>query len=68
MSAESRPTGTDARVIQMTRGGVATGLVGIPLRYMHTPAEVADLDDISNCVKLLEAFAISLKESDDFTF
>ena len=68
MSAESRPTGTDARVIQMTRGGVATGLVGIPLRYMHTPAEVADLGDISNCVKLLEAFAISLKESDDFTF
>ena len=68
VSAESRPTGTDARVIQMTRGGVATGLVGIPLRYMHTPAEVADLDDISNCVKLLEAFAISLKESDDFTF
>ncbi len=68
INAESRPTGTDARVLQMTRGGVATGLVGVPLRYMHTPSEVADLDDIENCVRLLEAFALSLKNSDDFTF
>ncbi len=68
VSAESRPTGTDARVLQTTRGGVATGLIGIPLRYMHTPAEVADLNDIANCVKLLQAFAMSLKNSDDFTF
>lgn len=53
IGAESRPTGTDARVIQMTRGGVATGLLGIPLRYMHTPSEVADLDDIEGCVRLI---------------
>lgn len=68
VNAESRPTGTDARVLQMTRGGVATGLVGIPLRYMHTPAEVLDLEDVESCVKLLEAFALSLKNSDDFRF
>jgi len=68
VAAEPRPTGTDARIIQMARGGVATGLLGIPLRYMHTPAEVADLDDISACVKLIEAFALSLKNSDDFTY
>ena len=68
VGAESRPTGTDARVLQTTRGGVATGLIGIPLRYMHTPAEVADLADIADCVKLLEAFALSLKNTDDFTF
>ena len=68
VGAESRPTGTDARIIQTTRGGVATGLVGIPLRYMHTPAEVADLNDIDNCVRLLQSFAISLKNTDDFTF
>ena len=67
-AAESRPTGTDARILQMSRAGVATGLLGIPLRYMHTPAEVADIDDIENCVKLLEAFALSLKPSDDFTY
>lgn len=68
IGAESRPTGTDARIMQMARGGVAAGLVGIPLRYMHTPSEVADLRDIEGCVKLLEAFALSLKNSDDFTY
>ncbi len=68
IAADGRPTGTDARVLQTTRGGVATGLVGIPLRYMHTPAEVADLDDIEACVKLLTEFALSLKNDDDFTF
>ena len=68
VSAEPRPTGTDARIIQMVRGGVATGLLGIPLRYMHTPAEVADLSDIENCVKLIESFALSLSENDDFTY
>jgi len=47
---------------------VATGLVGIPLRYMHTPGEVADLNDIESCVKLLESFALSLRNNDDFTF
>ena len=52
----------------MTRGGVATGLLGIPLRYMHTPSEVADLDDIEGCVRLIAAFAKSLKNSDDFAF
>lgn len=68
INAESRPTGTDARVLQTTRGGVATGLIGIPLRYMHTPSEVADLEDIENSVRLLESFALSLKNSDDFAF
>lgn len=68
VNAEPRPTGTDARIIQMTRRGVATGLLGIPLRYMHTPAEIADLSDIENCVRLLESFALSVNASDDFTF
>ncbi len=68
LEAEPRPTGTDARVIQTARGGVATGLLSIPLRYMHTPCEVANLDDIEACVALLTAFAKSLKNSDDWTF
>jgi endoglucanase len=59
-----RPTGTDARAIQMGRGGVATGLVSIPLRYMHTPSEIVDLQDVENCVKLLVKFALSLTKSD----
>lgn len=62
--ADPRPTGTDARALQMGRGGVATGLVSIPLRYMHTPSELVDLQDVENCVKLLVEFALSLEAGD----
>lgn len=58
--ADPRPTGTDARAIQTGRGGVATGLVSIPLRYMHTPSEMVDLEDVERCVQLLVAFCRSL--------
>lgn len=64
IEAEARPTGTDARAMQMSRGGVATGLVSIPLRYMHTPSEVVDLEDVENAVKLLEEFTLSLKSKE----
>ncbi len=64
LEAEARPTGTDARAIQVTRSGIATGLVAIPLRYMHTPCETMDLIDIENTVKLLEGFALSLKKGE----
>ncbi len=63
--ADPRPTGTDARAIQMGRGGVATGLVSIPLRYMHTPSELVDLADVERCVQLLVAFAESLKKGEN---
>ncbi len=64
LEADPRPTGTDARAIQMARGGVATGLVSIPLRYMHTPSEMVDLADVEACVKLLVEFAKALKPGD----
>ncbi len=64
LEADPRPTGTDARAIQMARGGVATGLVSIPLRYMHTPSELVDLEDVERCVKLLVAFAKALEKGD----
>lgn len=57
---EAGPTPTDARAVQMAREGVATGLIGIPLRYMHTPSEVVDLQDVEACVRLIKAFALSL--------
>jgi len=66
VEAESGPTGTDARVIQMSREGVATGLVSIPLRYMHTPHELVYLDDIEWVVQLLVEFVKSLKKSNKF--
>ncbi|HTT57260.1 MAG TPA: M42 family metallopeptidase [Opitutaceae bacterium] len=64
LEADPRPTGTDARAIQMGRGGVATGLVSVPLRYMHTPSEVVDLEDVERCVQLFVAFALALEKGD----
>lgn len=68
LEADPRPTGTDARAIQMARGGVACGLVSIPLRYMHTPSEVVDLQDVENCVKLFVEFAKSVKKGESFNW
>jgi putative aminopeptidase FrvX len=64
LEADPRPTGTDARAIQMGRGGVATGLISVPLRYMHTPSELVDLEDVERCVQLLVEFAKGLEKGD----
>lgn len=48
-------TGTDANAIQISRAGVAAGLISIPNRYMHTPVEVVSLTDLENAAKLLAA-------------
>lgn len=47
------PTGTDARAYQITREGIASGLVGIAIRYMHTSVETGSYDDIVDCGHLL---------------
>jgi endoglucanase len=67
LGAVSRPTGTDANSIQVNRGGVATGLVSIPNRYMHSPVEVIALDDIDRAADLLARFAESLPVDADLT-
>ena len=64
VESDPRPTGTDARAIQVARGGVATGVVSIPLRYMHTPSEVVDLEDVERCVKLFAEFARGIAKRD----
>ena len=56
LTAEPRPSGTDANAIQLCRGGAATGIVSIPNRYMHTPVEVISIKDVDYCVKLLTEF------------
>lgn len=64
LEADPRPTGTDARALQLGRGGIATGLISVPLRYMHTPSEMVDLEDVERCVLLLVEFAKSLEKGD----
>jgi len=56
LSGEAKATPTDANVIQISRAGVAAGLVSVPLRYLHTPVEVLSLQDLENVVKLLSTF------------
>lgn len=61
-----RATGTDANVMQLSRAGVATALIGIPLRYMHTPVEVLSLADLEAAVKLLTAVVGRLSAGQSF--
>ncbi|MGA2956485.1 MAG: M42 family metallopeptidase [Thermodesulfobacteriota bacterium] len=61
-----RATGTDANVIQLSRKGVATGLVSVPLRYMHTPGEVLSLKDLEATCELLVGFIHLLREDMSF--
>lgn len=48
-----RGTGTDANIIQLTREGPATSLISIPTRYLHTPLEICNLNDLDNTVKII---------------
>ena len=60
VEASGGSTHTDADSFQVSRAGIPTGLVSIPLRYMHSPVEVVDLEDVDAVVELLVAFAEKL--------
>ncbi len=64
---EPRATGTDASAIQLSRGGKAAALVSVPLRYMHTPAEVLALADVEATIALLTEFVLRLDADTDYT-
>ncbi len=66
LSGSPKATGTDANVMQLTRSGVATAVVGIPNRYMHTPVEVISQIDLENAVKLLKSFILKVKKDMSF--
>ncbi len=61
LEAEPGVTGTDARAIQISQSGIPTGLVSVPLRYMHTPNETVSLSDIEATIRLLVRFALDLE-------
>lgn len=64
--AMSSSSGTDTDVIFWTRGGIPSGLVSLPNRYMHSPVEVVSLKDLEYIPRLLAAFALSLKKAEQF--
>ncbi|MFB6290812.1 MAG: M42 family metallopeptidase [Candidatus Bipolaricaulia bacterium] len=65
MASAPGGTGTDANAIQLTRGGVATGLVSVPNRYMHSPCEVVSLNDLNSIIKLV-ASTVNQVEGETF--
>ena len=59
-----RSSGTNGWGMQIANEGVATAVLSIPLKYMHTPVEVVELSDIEDTARLLAAFAQGLGEEE----
>jgi endoglucanase len=64
--AMSSTSGTDTDAIFWTRGGIASALISLPNRYMHSPVEVVSLKDLELIPELLAAFAASVKTGEEF--
>jgi len=64
--AMSSTSGTDTDGIFWTRGGIASALVSLPNRYMHSPVELVSLKDLEKIPELLAAFALSVKSGEEF--
>jgi endoglucanase len=60
-------TGTDGNAMQINRDGMAVGILGVALRYMHTPCELLSLADVENCAKLIAGYCRRVKPNTDFT-
>lgn len=65
--AIGRATGTDADAIHIAHEGVATGIVGIPNRYMHSPNEMISLEDVDNVATLVAETCRAVTDQTDFT-
>ena len=66
LSSSGRFTGTDADEFHVSRAGIPTGLVSVPLRYMHSAVEMISIEDLENAAKLVAAFAGRLEAGEKF--
>jgi endoglucanase len=66
VTASARSTGTDADAFHLSRAGIPSAVVSVPLRYMHSPVEMVQLDDVDHTARLLAAFAGRLGGDLDF--
>jgi putative aminopeptidase FrvX len=66
VAASAGRTGTDADAVHFSRAGVPCGLVSVPLRYMHSPVELVELEDVANAARLIAAFARRLEPGTRF--
>lgn len=67
-AAASRTTGTDTDAFAYSNEGVASALISLPLKYMHTTVEAAHEDDIKNVIDLMYAFLLQLESDHDFRY
>lgn len=67
IQASPKATRTDADGIHLSRGGVPTGLISVPNRYMHSPNEIVSISDLFSTAKLIAAFIRRLTPETDFT-
>jgi endoglucanase len=63
LEGAARGTGTDADSVYLQRAGIPTGLISVPIRYLHSPGEMVDLADVEAAIGLLVAFAQRLDAS-----
>jgi endoglucanase len=66
--AASRMTGTDTDAFAYSNGGVASALISLPLRYMHTTVEMVHKKDVENVIELIYQSLLSMKSGDDFSY
>lgn len=66
LSASGKAVPNDANALQLNRAGVATGLVSLPNRYMHSAVEMVSLEDLDRAADLLAAFVVGLTGDEDF--
>ncbi|WP_242132404.1 M42 family metallopeptidase [Aestuariivivens marinum] len=67
-SALSRATGTDTDAFAYSNGGVASALISLPLRYMHTTVEMVHRDDVENVIRLIYETLLNIKDGDTFSY
>ncbi len=67
-SALSRATGTDTDAFAYSNGGVASALISLPLRYMHTTVEMVHRDDVENVIKMIYETLLKIKDGDTFSY
>jgi putative aminopeptidase FrvX len=66
--ASSRVTGTDTDAFAYSNGGVASALISLPLRYMHTTVEMVHREDVENVIRLIYESLLNMKNEEDFSY
>ncbi len=67
-AALSRATGTDTDAFAYSNGGVASALISLPLRYMHTTVEMVHREDVENVIYLIYESLLKMQDGDDFSY